>query len=610
MKTDKNTVIGFVLLFVLFGLYFWYNNSEQVKAAKATAEKKRIEDSIAAANAPKQKIDTAFYKADSTKRDSLQKLALGGGFTSAATGTEQLATVENDLVKVTFTNKGGMVKFVELKKYKSFDGKNVVLGSKDDDISYSINTGSRSAQTSQLFFTPSEVSNGADGNKVINYTIKDSAGKSITHQFTIKPNSYSVDWNVMMNGADQLLTQQTLNFHWKVSPQQHEKYASYEKQVSNVCFYTDGDFDYISSKSSKKFEAPVKWVSAVQQFFNSTLMVGNGFTGGEVNWARTADSVNQTLANVEGTFQMKVNGAQQNLPFKLFYGPNEYEVLKQQGEEMDKIVNLGRDIYSFVRPINKYVIMPVFNFFASFISQLGWAILLLTLFIRLITSPLVYSSYLSGAKMKALRPELDTLKKKFGDDQQGFAMEQMKLFREAGVNPLGGCLPALLQIPIFFSLYSFFNSNIALRGQSFLWASDLSRYDVLVNLPFDWLLGGHISLFTLTAVITSFLISIYNMSMTPQQDNPVMKYMPYVFPFILLFIFNNLPSALTWYYTVSNIITLGLQFVIQNYIINHDKILAQIDQKRKAPKKKSKWVEIMEQQKQLQQDKQKNQNKK
>jgi YidC/Oxa1 family membrane protein insertase len=215
--------------------------------------------------------------------------------------------------------------------------------------------------------------------------------------------------------------------------------------------------------------------------------------------------------------------------------------------------------------------------------------------------------------MKVLRPELDELKKKHGSDQQAYAMDQMKLFREAGVSPLGGCLPAVLQIPIFFSLYSFFNSNLALRGHSFLWADDLSQYDVIAKLPFSIpAFGDHVSLFTLTAVATSFLISIYNISMTPTQDNPVMKYMPYIFPVILLFIFNKLPSALTWYYTVSNIITLALQFVIQKYIIDHDKILAQIDAKRKAPKKKSKWSEryeqMMEQQKKVQ-DMKKGQNK-
>jgi YidC/Oxa1 family membrane protein insertase len=198
--------------------------------------------------------------------------------------------------------------------------------------------------------------------------------------------------------------------------------------------------------------------------------------------------------------------------------------------------------------------------------------------------------------MKALRPEIDTLKAKFGDDQQGFGMEQMKLFREAGVNPLGGCIPALMQIPIFFALYSFFNSNVALRGVPFLWAKDLSTYDVIAKLPFSipFGFGDHISLFTITAVLTSFLISIYNMNMTPDQNNPMLKYMPYIFPVILLVFFNRLPSALTWYYTVSNIITLALQWVIQNYIIDHSKIVAQLAENRSKPKAKSKWAAKME----------------
>jgi YidC/Oxa1 family membrane protein insertase len=188
------------------------------------------------------------------------------------------------------------------------------------------------------------------------------------------------------------------------------------------------------------------------------------------------------------------------------------------------------------------------------------------------------------------------LKAKYADDQQQFGMEQMKLFREAGVNPLGGCIPALLQIPIFFALYSFFNSNIILRGESFLWATNLASYDAIVKFPISvWGLGNHLSLFTLTAAGTSFLISIYNTSMTPDAGNPALKYMPYIFPFILIFIFNRLPSALTWYYTVSNLITLVLQWIIQRYIIDHDKILAKIDANRKKPKSKSKWQERLEQ---------------
>jgi YidC/Oxa1 family membrane protein insertase len=264
--------------------------------------------------------------------------------------------------------------------------------------------------------------------------------------------------------------------------------------------------------------------------------------------------------------------------------------------DMEDMVNLGQGFYAFVKYINRLLVLPFFGFFSDLLPSMGLAIMLLTIAIRLITSPLVYSSYVSGAKMKALKPELDTLKLKFKDDQQAFSMEQMKLYRAAGVNPLGGCIPALLQIPIFFALYSFFNSNIALRGVSFWWSHDLSAYDAVLTWGFNFPgLGSHLSMFTVLAVATSFLTSLYSMSMTPDQGNPAMKYMPYIFPVMLLGIFNGLPSALTWYYTVSNVITLILQFVIQRYIIDHNKILAEISNNRKKPKSKSKWQERLEQ---------------
>ena len=263
---------------------------------------------------------------------------------------------------------------------------------------------------------------------------------------------------------------------------------------------------------------------------------------------------------------------------------------------MEDLVNLGQGVYAFVKYLNRWVVLPVFGVFTKWFMNYGLAIMFLTIFIRVLTSPLVYSSYVSGAKMRALKPELDALKAKFGGDQQAFSMEQMKLYRIAGVNPLGGCIPALLQIPIFFSLYSFFNSNISLRGVPFLWSHDLSAYDAVLTWSFNIPgLGNHLSMFTVLAVVTSFLTSLYSMSNTPDQGNPAMKYMPYIFPIMLLGLFNGLPSALTWYYTVSNVITLILQFVIMRFIINHDKILAEIEANKKKPKSKSKWQERFEQ---------------
>jgi YidC/Oxa1 family membrane protein insertase len=598
MNTDKNTVIGFVLLAGLFFAYFWFTNKQQ---NELQAYKKHYDDSVAMVKAAADKV--AALKTAALV-DSTIKTAVGDS-TAVDTLKEQLVVIENEVVKVTLTNKGGQVAKVLLKNYVNSNKQQVVLGD-STSLNYPINiAANQSAQINQLIFQKAEVLPSENGVQKVAFTLTTPTGNTITHLFSLAPNKYNIDWKIQFNGVDQLLTNRQLNVLWEAHSFKQERTLNYERQMSNICFSEGKEFDYISSKTTKTFEKPVQWVGLVQQFFNTTLMTKSDFASGKIDWQRRVDSSN-SLAALQAQFQTKLESNNAELGLALYYGPNDMNILKTQAPEMDKIVNLGRDLYSFVRPINKYIIGPVFDFFAGFVSNYGWVVLLLTIFIRLVTSPLTYSSYLSSAKMKVLKPELDEVKKKFGDDQQGFAMEQMKLFREAGVNPLGGCIPALLQIPIFFALYSFFNSNISLRGQAFLWSKDLSSYDVIATLPFSIPMGfgNHISLFTITAVVTSLIMSVYNMAMTPTQDNPALKYMPYIFPVMLLFIFNSLPSALTWYYTVSNIVTLLLQFVIQKFIINHDKILAEIQVKRKTPKKKSNWQtkyeEMMDAQKKVQ----------
>lgn len=598
MNTDKNTVIGFVLLAGLFFAYFWFTNKQQ---NELEAYKKHYEDSVAMVKSTAQKA--AALKAATLVDSSTNQSAKDS--VKADSVKEQLVVIENEVVKVTLTNKGGQVANVLLKQYTNSNKEQVVLGD-STSLNYPINiANNQSAQVNQLLFQQAQVLPTENGVQKVAFTLTTPSGNTITHLFSLAPKQYNIDWTIQMNGADQLLTNRQLNVLWEAHSFKQERTLNYERQMSNICFSEGKEFDYISSKTTWTFEKPVQWVGLVQQFFNTTLIAKSDFTNGKIDWQRRVDSSN-SLAALQTQLQTKVDANKAEVALALYYGPNDMNILKSQAPEMDKIVNLGRDLYSFVRPINKYIISPVFDFFAGFVTNYGWVVLLLTIFIRLVTSPLTYSSYLSSAKMKVLKPELDEIKKKFGDDQQGFAMEQMKLFREAGVNPLGGCIPALLQIPIFFALYSFFNSNISLRGQAFLWSKDLSSYDIIATLPFNIPMGfgNHISLFTLTAVITSLIMSVYNMSMTPTQDNPALKYMPYIFPVMLLFIFNSLPSALTWYYTVSNIVTLLLQFIIQKFIINHDKILAEIQVKRKTPKKKSNWQtkyeQMMEAQKKVQ----------
>ncbi|MEJ0102495.1 MAG: membrane protein insertase YidC [Bacteroidota bacterium] len=606
MNFDRNTVLGFVVLALLFFGYFWYTNKEQSAYRK---EQARI-DSIANANKPKQ--DPITVKKDSVLLDSQNKvISAGATFGKAATGAEQLLVTGNDLVKITFTNKGGQPKSIELKKFKQGDSSLVKLASADfDKIDYAVNTGGRSAHISDLYFDNGTETKNTDGSIFISFTLKssDSSGESITHQFILHPDNYMVDFNIQMNGADKLLTQGLLNMTWQNRAVKLEK-SQDERQNSQIGYNIDGEYDYntLMKYSSKDFDKNLKWVSVKQQFFNSTILAKNdkGFTSGKIEWVSPADTsiVVQAIANLR--FQTQP-GNTTTVPLALYYGPNDYKTLKKYDNKMENLVNLGYGIFAFVKYINRWIVLPVFDFLSKFFNSYGLIIALLTIFIRLLTSPLMYPGYLTSAKMKILRPELAELKKKYPDQQQ-YAVEQMKFMREAGVNTFAGCLPSLLQIPIFFALFSFFSSSIALRGQSFLWAKDLSAYDAILhfdNIPVvSYLLGNHLSLFTITAVVTSFLISLYSMNMTPDQSNPVMKYMPYIFPVFLLFIFNKLPSALTWYYTVSNVITLALQFVIQRYIIDHDKLLSQIELNRKKPKTKSKWQErleqMQEQQKQL-----------
>jgi len=594
MGMDKNTVIGFVLIgALLIGMFIINSRSNQA----FLTEKKRIEDSI---TATKPKVDPKIALLDSLKVDSMQKAKnqLPTAFITDSATEEHLDTLENDLLKIVFTSKGGQPKHVEIKKFKTFDGKPIILeNGKFNKLSYAINSGPNDiAQTGDILFVSSKKISNADKSQSISFVLKDSTGKEITHHYTMKPDSYLIDFNITMNGADKLVTKNSINLLWQTETPQVEKDISYERQQTHICYLENGDYDfeYVGSGDDLKFEKPVEWLAVKQQFFVSALSAKNKFQNALVKWAVPADSLHiiaQTTANCNIALQ---GGSIATVPLQLYYGPSDYNILSKLNNKMENVVPYGSGIFAFVKYINRHFLLPVFDFLRNNIASMGMVILLLTLLIRLITSPILYKSYLSGAKMKALKPEIDRLKEKHGDDKQAFSMDQMKLWKSAGVSPLGGCLPALLQIPIFMSLYYFFQSNISLRGESFLWAKDLAAYDSIASLPFSIpFYGDHVSLFTITATITSLIISIYSMSTMQDNSNPVMKYMPYIFPVLLLGVFNNLPAALTWYYTVSNAITLILQVIIQKYIIDHDKILVQIEENRKKPVKQSKFQERM-----------------
>lgn len=595
---DRNTVIGFILIGALLIGMFVINSKSRLKYE---GEQKRISDSIAASQ---PKIDPKVAMLDSLKRDTLKTVAAQSNLQSAG-AAEQMITVENEVMKITFDTKGAQPKKVILKKYKKFDSTDVVLMQGDfNKISYAIqDRPQHTEQSSDLIFTAQPIIVNADKSQTISFTAGDSTGKQITHQYIIPSNDYMISFNIILKGSDQLFSQNAINLSWQSEADQIEKDYKYEETQTHISYVKDNnfDFDYVGKGDTKSFSKPVDWIGIKQQFFIAALVAKNKFSNASMEWKIPVDT---TTYLVRATTTARVDiqpGSNAVAALQLYYGPSDYNILKKYDNKMENMVPYGSGVFAFVKYINRYFLLPVFEFIQKYVASMGIVILLLTLLIRLITSPILYKSYLSGAKMKLLKPEVDALKLKFTDpktkkmDQQAFSMEQMKLWKSAGVSPLGGCLPAVLQIPIFMSLYYFFQSNIDLRGRSFLWAKDLAAYDSIYKLPFDMpFYGDHVSLFTLTAVITSLLISIYSMSNMQDNNNPLMKYMPYIFPVLLLGVFNKLPSALTWYYTISNTITLILQIVIQKYIINHEKILSEISEKRKQPVKKSKLAERME----------------
>lgn len=602
MGMDRNTVIGFILIGALLIAMFYINSKNRLEYE---AGQKRIQDSIAALQ-PKVKQDTSSVAL--ALKDSIAANKNTAVFQDTVL-PEQKTTIENNLLKITFTNKGARPERVELKQFKKYDGTPVVLNDgPNNKFSYKINIAeNKTTEVENLVFKTLPVVKNTDNSTVLRFVAEDTLGRKITHQYTLRENDYMVDFSIDVEGAGQLFSQNTVSFFWQTEAQPIEKDHKYELTQTHIC-YLDKEgynFEYIGKGDNKSF-ANLNWLAMKQQFFVNALISKNNFTSLNTNWTIPADTTQKYLARLTSTGQMMLNNSSnQSIPFQLYYGPSDYNVLKKYDNKLENIVPLGSGMFAFVKYINRHLLLPVFDFFQRYIASMGIVILLLTLMIRLITSPILYKSYLSGAKMKVLKPEVDALREKYKDDQQTFGMEQMKLWRSAGVNPLGGCLPALLQIPIFMSLYYFFQSNIDLRGKSFLWAKDLASYDTIANLPFEIpFYGDHVSLFTLTAVTTSLLISLYSMTNMQDNSNPMMKYMPYIFPVMLLGVFNKLPAALTWYYTISNFITLVLQFVIQKYIIDHDKIMLQIAENRKKPVKKSKLQEridaMQETQKKLQ----------
>lgn len=512
---------------------------------------------------------------------------------------DQLYTLENDLFKLTFNNKGGRLQNATLKKYKTHDGKPVVLlDGEQNRFNYQFFTAGNLVETQHYWFSPIQ-----SPQKLVFRLYADSVSY-VEQSYAVKEGSYVIDYEFKLVGFEQKMAAQSpITLNWQTNLIGQEMTADNERYNTGIYFREkDESYDYLSETAddARKSEKGVEWVSFKQQFFNQTLIAKESFGTAQMSIKQPADLASSVLETASATINMEYNAASNfAVPMQLYVGPNHYQTLNRMGRELNRIIPLGWGIFGMV---NKFIMIPLFNFFSKYISSYGLIIFLLTLVIKLVLFPLSYRSSMSMAKMNILKPEVEEIKQKYKDDSQRQQLEIMQLYGKAGASPLGGCIPQLIQLPILIGMYRFFPVSIELRQQPFLWAKDLSSYDSILNLPFTIpAYGNHVSLFCILSAVSTFAMTRMTSQMTPttggDNDNIMatqMKMMQWLMPFMLLFFFNSTASGLTYYFFLSNVISFVQQWVIKNYFIDEDKLHKQIQEKKNQAPKASSFQQRLE----------------
>ncbi|WP_010521923.1 membrane protein insertase YidC [Aquimarina agarivorans] len=602
---DPKSIIGYVLIFAIAAYYIYTNKPtpEELEAEKQKQEQVAKSKEVAT-NTNTASAEVSLPKAvDSLgKAAAYQKLgAFGYSQTlTAANGGETL--LQNEVLSLKINNKGGYISEAKLKNFKTYDSIPVYLIKDGKNASLSINfntSDNRVLNTKDLFFEPELKTVGQ--NQQLSMRLKISKDKFLEYVYVLKPNEYMLDFSVRSQGLEGVFdANKSINLNWELEALRHAKSNTYENRYTEVVFeYEDGRDDYVGQGEFKEEEAEdVTYVAFKQHFFSSILLTDKAFKKGNFTSANLIkDEAIDTVKLKKFTAQMPLalNAGNLNYQMNWYYGPTDYKILKNYDRNLDEIVPLGWGIFGW---INKIIFIPLFNLLSGFLPY-GLAIIFMTILVKLGLSPVTYKSYVSQARMKVLKPEITELNEKFADNPMKKQQETMKLYSKAGVSPMSGCIPALLQMPILYALFSFFPSAIALRQKSFLWADDLSSYDTIFNLPFRIpFYGDHVSLFPILAGIATFfymqMTTGQNMPTQTQPGMPNMKFIMYLSPLFMLFFFNNYASGLSLYYFVSNLITIGIMLVIKNYIIDEDKIHAQIQENKKKPKKQSKFKQRLQ----------------
>jgi YidC/Oxa1 family membrane protein insertase len=601
---DKNTITGLILMMLLFMGFSFYAQQQQKKAEAIQKEKLATAKKDSIINAAKNPIQEGTVST-AIKNDT--------NVTPIVIQPEKLMVVENKDCKFVFTSLGGQLKSVTLKNYVTHDKKPLALFENlSQGITVEIPTATGKMATSKAAFA--ELPEQADGDKkVVAYELTLPGGGKYRHKYIIPKQGYLIDFSIVTDNTQKDFgTVKSLKLEWTQRMPSLENNI-YEEQMYADVYYSN-DKRQVEDLSTRKdvtetTESEMKWVSFKQKFFNTTLIAEKALpSGAKVGIAADKDKktfVKDALVLVDIPLENS-NSSQVN--FQMYMGPNHFKTLKKLDVGLQGIIPLGWSIFGWV---NKFMIIPVFNFLSKFMSNYGLIILILTLIIKVVLSPLTHKQLVSSAKMQLLKPELDELKKKF-PDKQVFGAKQMELFREAGVNPAGGCLPMLLQMPILLAMYRFFPSSIELRQQPFLWATDLSHYDDFLKLPYSIpLLGEHISIFAVLMAITSVFYSKISMQGQVQDEDSIMgqqmKIMQYVMPVMMLFMFNKFAAALSYYYLLFNVISIAQTYIFKKFFINHDDIIAEMKVNKLKPKKKGIFQEKMEQMMKEQESMRKNQ---
>jgi YidC/Oxa1 family membrane protein insertase len=629
---DKKSIIGIVLIFIILMVFSLLNqpSKEEIEATKLKRDsiaRVEAENAIAAQKATELKeIQQEEIISDSLLQDSVvlqKRIDEFGVFGLNTVGEEEFYTMENNLMKITFSNKGGKISSVELKGYKTFGGNPLMLfeGSK---TRFGLNffAQNRSIQTEQFFFKPlvqnknltvsgPEVKNASEGRIKYNeenpgrkesmaFRLEIAPGQYIEYVYTMEHNSFMIDFDVNLQGMNQYIAtnQSFMNFTWSYDVPRQERASRFgEDRYTNITykFFEDEVNNLSQTKSEEKdLTTRVRWIGFKQLFFSSTIIAGESFPNAQVRQTKLEDNP-EYLANFYADIAIPYQGSNsEKTGMKFYFGPNHYQTLKQYDLELERQVYLG---YAIVRPVNKYLIIPTFNFLRKYVSNFGVIIILLTIFIKLILFPFTYKSYMSQAKMRALKPEVDEINEKFGSGADKTMEKQqatMALYRKAGVNPMGGCLPMLLQFPILIAMFFFFPTSIELRQESFLWAPDLSTYDSILDLPFEIpFYGSHVSLFCLLMTVATIFYTRLNQQTVSTQTMPGMKTMMYMMPVMFLFILNSYPAGLSFYYFLANIITIGQTYLIRLFV-DDDKIRQQLQMNKKKPANKSNFQKRLE----------------